>query len=413
MKKILCKILALKVQPRRFKLDSVKFIRAIPTYFILFFQIFLVGCTPTDPDDTSKSEIFVQVPVFKKTQYELDVVPLKTLTDIRHLDGQSAKFQTESSVVPNPSPAQGEPKNQLHGQDPQIRYFRRADGVYIPTDFLSLQLFSLYASFEKLKLVDESLGLGSLLKWPRKVVVQANVVSGLESMENTALYSGEFDAYVFVPYTENNMPLMVNQGVVAHEHFHALFQKLFLEPKQKALAEKVKTQSEKLLQSALIRAVNEGLADLWSYLLIGDPSFVGRSIESFRAVRDLNGPWAENIPTEANMNQTLKTLNVDEQISRAYHYGSLLAKFLKVYIDLLPSKDPLQVKKSVIDGIKNYELKSQFSFNGLLLSIMQQMPSLPATECKKILLHLDEYLEDQTYFYNTFQCQGKKAEAAK
>lgn len=407
MKKILCKILALKVPPRRLKLDSVKFIRVNPTYFILFFQIFFVGCTPTDPDDTSKSEIFVQVPVFKNTQYELDVVPLKTLTDIRHLEGQSAKFQTESSVVPNPSPAQGEPKNQLHGQDPQIRYFRRADGVYIPTDFLSLQLFSLYASFEKLKLIDESLGLGSLLKWPRKVVVQANVVSGLESMENTALYSGEFDAYVFVPYTESNMPLMVNQGVVAHEHFHALFQKLFLEPQQKTLAANVKTESEKLLQSAMIRAVNEGLADIWSYLLIGDPSFVGRSIESFRMARDLNAPWNENIPTESRMTQTMKPLSVDEQIGHAYFYGSLLAKFLKVYIDLIPTKDVLQVEKSLIDGIKNYELKKQFSFNGLLLSIMQQLPPLPTTDCKKILMHLDEYVEDQMYFYNTFQCQGK------
>lgn len=397
----------------------MKFIRFFPLISILFFQTLWIGCALKDADDTPRSDIYVQVPIYKQDQYQLGVVKLNTIENFRFLKGSAVQFLTETDVSLNKNQ-----KKKLHGQNPQIQYIRRSDGVFVPTDFISLQLVTLYAAFEKLKTVDEQLGLGGVLKWPRQAAVQAMVLEDKSadteknlamdmkkvtpsSLEDTALFSSELDAYIFVPYTLDGLPLMVNQGVVAHEHFHALFDKLFIEKNQVQLkANKEKTVKAQRVQPGLItgeelmiRAMNEGLADFWSYLIVGDPLFVGRSLESHSAARDLNAKMLENIPSDGDMDLIfMHAEDRNEQLSIAYYYGSQFAKHFKKYMDLLQedladSKESdfnKKAQKAIADTISEYALKGSYSPTRMILEIAQKMPKLSEKSCIKWISYLND-----------------------
>lgn len=352
----------------------------------------LVGCTGRQQEHPH-GPLQVKIPMLTDKGYQLEVVNLLSLDDLFELKGWAARFLY--------SPEQTG-KN-LDGYQPKIRVVKNADGVYIATDELSLQLLTLYYHMENLGLMDEMAGVKDLNKWPRTVAVNVNYSSAKDNsrVENNALYSGDLDALLFVPYTQTSLPITVNAGIIAHEHFHSLFNKLVVLPlgesypdaevttlhdenkmlqifnfkpiaaiveaehkplqrSESDVGELAIVRNQKIIKirdyyhSHLLRGLNEGLADFWGWLYSGDVNFVGQSLPQFKAKRSLNTEG--KLPsTECFSSSLYQAENEDSEYpgpgAKAYRYGTTVARILKQF-----SYD-YQISR----GLTRLELKSQIA----------------------------------------------------
>lgn len=173
--------------------------------------------------DTPSGPIQIKIPLLTDGTYQFQVVDLLSVDDLVELKGWAARFLISPNQV----------ESRLQGYAPKIRSVKNAAGVYIATDELSLQLLTIYYHLENLGMMDELAGVKDINSWPRTVAVNVNYIAkngNGNRTENNALYSGDLDALLFVPYTESSLPIMVNGGIIGHEHFHSLFQKLFVKP---------------------------------------------------------------------------------------------------------------------------------------------------------------------------------------
>lgn len=274
----------------------------------------------------------------------MGLVEITTLENLLTLRGAAAQFFFSPGI-------QG---NQLYGIEPRARTMRTSDGTVVATDALSLQMLSLYSNLEMLMKLDEKVGIKNLNTWPRSVAVNARLADARGQSRDNALYSGQIDAFLFVPYTKSDLPLSMNAGVIGHEHFHSFFYKLVLKPlggvfsqasnadahPDHELAEfaanidRFKTDRGQSLSEremyhvTLLRGMNEGLADVWGYLYSGDTRFVSRSLRSEKA-RDLE-QQGESIPTATQWAERIRMYSrVGESLGESYALGSAYAKILR------------------------------------------------------------------------------------
>lgn len=284
---------------------------------------FLIQCQSRNTDTNPVGDIQVRIPFYSDGQYTMSNVTLVSVTDTVHLSGGAAHFLISAS----------ENGKIIQGIEPMVRSIRNSHGVYVATDSLSLQLMSLYAHFEKLYFLDQAMGVPFYvqLTWPRLVAVNTKMSyeDGRPALDN-ALYKSKFDAYFFTRFTADTLPLTVNAGVIAHEHFHAIFHQLVIkknpelfdlgsaihphavmatsEPSQKLWTH---TDSNRFLA----RGLNEGLADVWGWIYSGDDKFVSRTGAIFKN-RDL-----DQQPTPIR----------SQPQADIYNYGSAYAKVLVGY----------------------------------------------------------------------------------
>lgn len=298
----------------------------------------------------------VQVPFSVDGKYRLGIVELFTLSNIQRLEGSSARFLLDPNTT----------SGQLRGRSPRFRYIRDHEGVIVAKDDFSLQLMTVYTHFEKLRLLDSAVGAHDVLKYPRTIAINVQVSDESGKVENNALYSAQHDALLIVPYTRQELPLMVNGGVIGHEHFHALFQKLFIAPlkdkypeskkptvhNEKALIEAMglgnasgnlyreekfevsKTDLRERYHAALLRAINEGFADIWGWVYSGDNQFVGRSLPQEKVNREL-----EIIPQRLfPRNDLMFSVEFGEPDSvllfKSYQHGTQLARTIRNFANL-------------------------------------------------------------------------------
>src|SRR5690606_9491676 len=106
--------------------------------------------------------------------------------------------------------------------------------------------------------------------------------------------------------TPGPLPMALNGGILAHEHFHAYFFALLLEkvilildqwptPTASSVHSGVKSgwwlphfNSTLNHNMGVLLAWNEGLADFWGYLYSGDPQFIGESLPHRLRARSLD-----------------------------------------------------------------------------------------------------------------------------
>lgn len=285
---------------------------------LMMLCLVLLACdknSNSDSDDVSGA-VKVQIPFSFNGDYRLQTVELFTLENISKLRGLAARFLID------PDSRHGN----LEGREPQIRYVRTSSGLVVPKDSLSLQLLTVYAHFEKIRELDQKLKVSAAVTWPATVAVNAQY-KGMNdtAVVNNALYSGQLDALLLVPYTAENLPLMVNAGVLAHEHFHRIFQKSFIDAvgADYPVAARVSLHGENEMLNLFglsdpgpsveevqqpevteeqieeqgidanyhlvyLRALNEGFADVWGWVYSGDDLFVGRSLPQQQLARKLD-----------------------------------------------------------------------------------------------------------------------------
>ena len=267
-------------------------------------------------------------------KYTLQMLTLQGITDLQEMAGQFARFFLSPRIV----------NNRLDGPAPQTRFVRNKEGEYIPSNEMTQQLATVYYHMQKLANLDKEMGVGEINHWPRDIGVAVRI-KGVPS--NNAFYDGVTDSMLFVPYTKNEMPIAINGGILAHEHFHSLFFKIvmpdlpyrggihdrgeFLEtvgiveelsqrkkldmlPLDREAVEVDKTSLHFYYHLSLMRGLNEGLADFWGWMYSGDPDFIAQSLPSEKVGRSL-------LPSEeTSVNYLTSTESLQREMKRAFAF---------------------------------------------------------------------------------------------
>ncbi len=276
-------------------------------------SFWLQACTQNQSASDASLAQHAQLPWFTaKGGYSLQNIAILSLNDWHGVRGDYAEFHQYPVIV----------GSTISGYAPEARFIENQQGLVIPKDYTSMQLFSLYAHIEKLALWDKSVGSFNLNSWPIKVGVSVGFQTNQGLLENNAMYVGALDSILFVPYTEPDLSIAMNGGIIAHEHFHSLFYHSVVLPAGdnypnkinptahdssemlsafafSAESEKRFTRSENigdesdekiikdLYHQMLLSAINEGLADVWGWLYTNNPNFIAASIASAE-LRKLN-----------------------------------------------------------------------------------------------------------------------------
>ena len=159
--------------------------------------------------------------------YVFQEVLLRTLGSLYRLKGTAAEIYYESGLDESGfTSAPAEP------------HLTNSGGVCVPEDVGSSLTVNAYAQFEHLYDFEIELGTDAQLTWPRRVGVEIHLEGEFMDIENNAHYYGQQDVITLVPYSLNDLPMSLNQGIVAHEHFHAHFQSQALSAMEKLNREK-------------------------------------------------------------------------------------------------------------------------------------------------------------------------------
>jgi hypothetical protein len=246
---------------------------------------------------------------------------------------------------------------------------KNSSGVYIPTNDLSQQMATIYFHLQNLAAMDIDAGAANVNSWPRDIGVAVRIADNAMKT-NTAFYDGITDSMMFVPYTNDQVAIPINPGVIAHEHFHSLFYKIVSKDlkstsahdRQSILAEMnieipgaavVKASAtfdedmHTYYEMAIAKGMNEGLADVWGWIYSGDPDFVSRSLPQEKVRRTLNvaSSMLATPFTQAYIKQSVTAIvtqgrlgnlqaSIDEYVtSFAYQIGNSFAKTFKAFAD--------------------------------------------------------------------------------
>jgi hypothetical protein len=375
----------------------------------------LGACAPEADSVQDTGSVRVLTPMQNSQgQYSLDFFELHGLSELQTLTGKFVRFFMSPRIV----------DGRLNGTSPKARFIRNTDGNYIPANEITQQLVTVYAHMQRLALLDEELGASGVNTWPRDVGVAVRVKGGLN---NNAFYDGETDSMLFVPYNQAGLPIAINGGILAHEHFHSLFFKLSMpdSPFKGSLHEDGELLSRQRRQVPIVvggedmdatslrayytlvmtRGLNEGLADFWGWMYTGDPDFIAQSLPKEGATRSLKVademavnslPSPESIERSLNVfhntgsSSKMKDYAVGYSYSLATQFSRVLKRFTDVYAkahdveSLQARKDVAKLIVKTLPKIKEAIESSgdePFSSAQFIILLSEQLPSLKKEEC--------------------------------
>jgi len=227
--------------------------------------------------------------------YDLRVVEVRTLEDVTALRGEAARPIGAAKIRLEASRLMGvETEAQFRravladpGGDVEAQ-FLDVDGVLYPSDFHSLSLATAYYNFEVARTYALARGMStdrlrgvSFYYFPEFVVGRSDGYAA----DNAAWFAPLRSFLVFPFHALQGIPLAVNQGVIAHEYGHGIFNALVHDGSW------LPDYPDRWGSAGLgmIESVEEGFADAWAMAVTGDLHFVERSIDEVEArLRDLD-----------------------------------------------------------------------------------------------------------------------------
>jgi hypothetical protein len=268
----------------------------------------MMGCGLKTESENATGSIQVQIPVREQNEPRLKVVTLNGIQDLHRVSGEFATFYYAPKIE----------ENSVNGEVPRARFIKTVDGIFVPADSLSAEMAAVYFHLQNMAAYDTSVGLAGVNQWPRRVSLSTRIKKNDDWVRNNSFYDQKSDTIIFVDFEAQTLPLTLNSGVVAHEHFHSIFSKLVLLPliKSGKITETLKVPTSlKAAFSALIgapdfsaepsasndelraslhdfvlfKALNEGLADYWGWIYSKDENFVSASIPG-ETTRGLQNP---------------------------------------------------------------------------------------------------------------------------
>lgn len=404
----------------------------------------LVGCTkklvsPLVTEGTvlvllpmANSDLVVSQP--SQLPYEFKVVDLQQIFELKRMNGAYARFFL------NP----GLKDNHLVGERPQAQFFNTRAGYYVAANSSTLELASIYYHVQKMAQLDSLLGYPQVNKWPRDVGIGAEIrLDDNSRFENNIFYDAKLDAMLVVPYVSNQLPLSVNAGVLAHEHFHSLFYKLLTKPliENKVLnlgASSISHESSgvqdhfpqltndpdistptisdlNLYQMTFLKSFNEGFADFWGWMYTHDDNYILNSLRKISADQEdpaernlslaegevLNIPDAKIFfsPVEEASQFYQGKVNLDSFVSQqAYRNGTLFAKTVKSLSLVIQKSRNInkveaqrEVAKSLLKALEKLKLKfvessgkEKISPSWVIQTIIGEISNLSLAECENI-----------------------------
>lgn len=419
---------------------KIKFI-SIKSLIVVFSLAYLAtGCVGKDQQISISEVAFFKLPVFNlETQkYHFQSVPLAGVDSVKDFSGKYAQFFISPSSQ----------NSKLTGAKPQT-HFIKTKSNYVATNDLSLQVATIYSHLEGLYYLDKKLGVEGINKIPRDVGVAVNVKDGGQVIDNNAFYDGELDAFLFVPYTENNLPININAGIIAHEHFHSIFFKTvfqtliqsgkfpmgvqptahskakifsFFDIKDLQVAEDFisqavdnETQVHSWYSQIVIRGLNEGLADFWGWLYTDDSDFISHSIPFLKNQRTLDGKLEEKYRSSKDLKIKIQSflsrpkLIKEFAFDEIYKIGTYFARNLKaITLDLKNNKKisldeaKVLVAKTVIKSLnpllRAFEDNTNTNFydlNDYLISVFDSLVEKTQTDCESFITKLNNAALDK------------------
>ncbi len=343
--------------------------------FVLLF-VFFNGCSPGTDVEKADGTITVQIPVQESAKsYRLQNVDLKGVQNLKEVSGDFARFFFSPGLA----------GSQLTGSSP-IAHFAKAGRFFYPLDFISIQMATIYFHMQNLAILDQTVGASGINHWPRAVGLETQITEGSGVKNNNAFYDGVTDAMMFVPFTQTDLPISVNAGIIAHEHFHSLFYKIvikkavannkiafsvvsthpdpvLIEAEPKKMQQPPRMISEKnkasLYNEVYIRGLNEGLADFWGWLYTEDPDFMKWSLPAFIQSRTLSldhtldGEYLTQDDIQNDIAEMiLKTDAPRAQLVNYYKIGTPHARFLKEWAQFYADDNGVSLKESKFEVAK-------------------------------------------------------------
>ncbi len=308
--------------------------------FFALLPVFLLGCA--DSGQKCGGKLLALMPS-ESGEYTFQEVKLSTLNDPYSLSGGAAKIYFESLIG----------GSGYVGKVAQPRY-TRSGNTCVPMDAASSMAISLYAQFEKIMMFEARLGTLDMLQWPRKVGLDIHVRSTDGMTHNNAHYFGGGDSIAVLPYNLAGVPLAMNPGVMAHEHFHGHFQaqvnariNAALPPLQdtesvfysafnmnvsaKPSVEDVESGNmlkPRGLNAFVLRAWNEGLADLYGAIYSKNPRFFDESLPMLAETRSLKADAVRFMPARRLTAMVNKIQDPKMLVGVSYVQGSYLARLM-------------------------------------------------------------------------------------
>ena len=228
--------------------------------------------------------------------------------------------------------------------------FTQSGDVCVPMDADSSMAVATFARFEDIHKFETKLGFANLMRWPRAVGLDVRLrLQAGQTPYNNAHYLSSADVTAVLPYNQYGLPLGLNPGIVAHEHFHAHFQRQVLNvmnawidgaprsfddlfyPSFSRPAEDMDPKGDfgaRELNAFVLRGWNEGLADLYGAIYSGDPEFFRESLPGLVSARSLVSP-SRMLATRADFERFAgRPERAGKLVEKSYEQGTLLARAL-------------------------------------------------------------------------------------
>lgn len=303
--------------------------------------------------------------------YTLQEITLTTLDSPYELKGSAAEIYFQSAL------------DESGYSGPVARpHLTKAGGVYIPTDIESAQAVTAYAQFEKLYLYEQRLGTASQLSWPRKVGVEIRLSADAPNgVENNANYFSKFDAIALLPFSlGEGVPVGMNIGITAHEHFHAHFQQEVMAKLTASVGDVEKLEDSKFRtaherNNFVLRAWNEGLADFFATTYTRIPDFFKDSMPAVAPFRKLDAPLTKFGDEEEFLR--VGTRFPGARLNYSYQQGTVLARLLHALVNT-PGVDQDEFLRQVLLNLKNIPPLITKTYDSKLMAFDLVVPPLLA-----------------------------------
>jgi hypothetical protein len=326
--------------------------RALP-----ILALFVAACTAPGPDvDPTEQQTFLVYDYDPESQdYRLHESEIRTLDDARAISGEVAELRGGGKLVTVHSDPQTreeiEDSLEVRNDRTPSAEYTIEDGVVVPFDFDTQMMVTLYHHLERANDYFTELGFEEdrVGKLPVYYYPQLSVLGiSIPVFSDNAAYAFTLNAFLIPPrlILQEDVPLSANRGVIVHEYSHAVFNRVVHENQR---VPDYFVDEYNATVTNYIRSLDEGLADIFAGLAIGDPDFISSSIsnELFDIDRDLSKKRVWDGALELDIDQS-----EDASGQRnPYILGSVVASTLWATRDFLDDETIGQTTLAAMEAI--------------------------------------------------------------
>ncbi len=267
-------------------------------------------------------------------EYGLRDERLETLESARQVRGQASKVRGGGILLIEETLLKGDLSVEtsddvqqsalVDGHRPVEADYTKAGELLVPRDWESLLMFSFYRHVERGLDYYEDLGVGPAER--QTFLAHFNIrftlllAWGTTLIADNAAYAPLEDALLLFPRRslDEGVPLMANEGVIAHELSHGIKHRI-VSPGDLPLYAEDSWDDRAAINS--YRADDEGLADFFAAVMTGDSDFIAPSLVGVDIDRDLSRTRPFTLEMYEDLSDSVAVYN-------PYELGSALASFL-------------------------------------------------------------------------------------